>query len=133
MFNNEIHVHKGPTIYPLDKDAFDVHDVDQTATDFPELNFIVEHVGLPTPTGPVWNLTDIWRNILEGLTKAGSHCRENKIRLSSVGVDAWGVDWALLGHSGELLALPHCYRDPQNNSARDRVFAAMIPAATSSF
>ena len=42
-----IHVHKGPTIWPLDKDAFDVNDVDDVATDYPELNFIVEHVGLP--------------------------------------------------------------------------------------
>jgi predicted TIM-barrel fold metal-dependent hydrolase len=42
-----IHVHKGPTIWPLDKDAFDVSDVDHVATDFPKLNFIVEHVGLP--------------------------------------------------------------------------------------
>jgi predicted TIM-barrel fold metal-dependent hydrolase len=42
-----IHVHKGPTIWPLDKDAFDVADVDYVATNFPELNFIVEHVGLP--------------------------------------------------------------------------------------
>jgi len=42
-----IHVHKGPTIWPLDKDAFDVRDVDYAATSFPELNFIVEHVGLP--------------------------------------------------------------------------------------
>src|SRR5256885_1794011 len=41
------YVHKGPTIWPLDKDAFDVSDVDHAATDFPELNFIVEHVGLP--------------------------------------------------------------------------------------
>ena len=42
-----IHVHKGPTIWPLDKDAFDPRDVDKAATDNPELNFIVEHVGLP--------------------------------------------------------------------------------------
>jgi predicted TIM-barrel fold metal-dependent hydrolase len=42
-----VHVHKGPTIWPLDKDAFDVRDVDYAATNFPELNFIVEHVGLP--------------------------------------------------------------------------------------
>ncbi len=42
-----VHVHKGPTIWPLDKDAFEVADVDHAATDFPELNFIVEHVGLP--------------------------------------------------------------------------------------
>ncbi|MCW3014661.1 MAG: amidohydrolase, partial [Solirubrobacterales bacterium] len=42
-----IHVHKGPTIWPLDKDAFDVKDVDIAATSYPDLNFIVEHVGLP--------------------------------------------------------------------------------------
>ncbi|MBW0103326.1 amidohydrolase family protein [Pseudonocardia sp. KRD291] len=42
-----VHVHKGPTIWPLDKDAFDVADVDHAATDFQDLNFIVEHVGLP--------------------------------------------------------------------------------------
>ncbi|HZL03848.1 MAG TPA: amidohydrolase family protein, partial [Coriobacteriia bacterium] len=42
-----IHVHKGPTIWPLDKDAFDVSDVDKVATRYQELNFIVEHVGLP--------------------------------------------------------------------------------------
>jgi uncharacterized protein len=42
-----IHVHKGPTIWPLDRDAFDVADVDHAATNFPQLNFIVEHCGLP--------------------------------------------------------------------------------------
>ena len=42
-----VHLHKGPTIWPLDKDAFNIEDVDHAATDFPELNFIVEHVGLP--------------------------------------------------------------------------------------
>jgi hypothetical protein len=44
---SNIHVHKGPTIWPLDKDAFDVADVDKVATRYQELNFIVEHVGLP--------------------------------------------------------------------------------------
>src|SRR3712207_9217976 len=42
---NNIHVHKGPTIWPLNKDAFDVKDVDDAATSFTNLNFIVEHVG----------------------------------------------------------------------------------------
>jgi predicted TIM-barrel fold metal-dependent hydrolase len=42
-----LHVHKGPTIWPLDKDAFDPKDIDVVATDNPELNFIIEHVGLP--------------------------------------------------------------------------------------
>jgi len=42
-----IHVHKGPTIRPLNMDAFDVNDVDHVASEFTDLNFIVEHVGLP--------------------------------------------------------------------------------------
>jgi predicted TIM-barrel fold metal-dependent hydrolase len=42
-----VHVHKGPTIWPMDKDAFDVKDVDHAATDHPDLNFIVEHAGVP--------------------------------------------------------------------------------------
>jgi predicted TIM-barrel fold metal-dependent hydrolase len=42
-----IHAHKGPTIWPLNKDAFSIEDVDQTATDFPDLNFIIEHAGIP--------------------------------------------------------------------------------------
>ena len=36
-----------PTIRPLDRDAFDVADVDHVASEFTDLNFIVEDVGLP--------------------------------------------------------------------------------------
>ena len=38
-----IHVHKGPTIIPLNRDAFDVADIDDCSTSFQDLNFIVEH------------------------------------------------------------------------------------------
>lgn len=84
-----------------------------------------EHFGLPTPTGPTWNLTGIWSNILECLRQASQFCDQNEIDLKSIGVDTWGVDWALLGKSGELLALPHCYRDPQNEPAHHRVLEAV--------
>jgi predicted TIM-barrel fold metal-dependent hydrolase len=52
-----IHVHKGPTIWPLDRDSFDVADVDHAATDFPDLNFIVEHSGLPRLEDFCWIAT----------------------------------------------------------------------------
>jgi predicted TIM-barrel fold metal-dependent hydrolase len=44
-----IHVHAGPTIWPLNKDAFDVAPVDDVATAYRDagLKFIVEHCGLP--------------------------------------------------------------------------------------
>jgi uncharacterized protein len=42
-----IHIHKGPTIHPLSSDAFDVRDVDNLATAFPDLKFIIDHCGIP--------------------------------------------------------------------------------------
>lgn len=42
-----IHLHKGPTTYPLDYDAFDVRDVDFIATENPDLNFVIDHCGMP--------------------------------------------------------------------------------------
>jgi len=42
-----IHVHKGPTIHPLNADAFDVRDVDEVATNFPDLKFVIDHCGIP--------------------------------------------------------------------------------------
>ncbi len=52
-----IHVHKGPTIYPLNRDAFDVADVDEVATAFPRLTFVVEHCGLPRLEDFCWIAT----------------------------------------------------------------------------
>ena len=52
-----IHVHKGPTIRPLDRDAFDVADIDHVASEFTDLNFIVEHVGLPRLEDFCWIAT----------------------------------------------------------------------------
>ena len=42
-----IHAHKGPTIWPLDKDAFSPVDIDAAATDHQDLNFIIEHAAIP--------------------------------------------------------------------------------------
>jgi predicted TIM-barrel fold metal-dependent hydrolase len=64
-----IHVHKGPTIWPLDRDAFDVADVDAAATNFPELNFIVEHLGLPRLEDFCWIATQE-PNVYGGLSVA---------------------------------------------------------------
>src|SRR6476659_7285455 len=52
-----IHVHKGPTIRPVDRDAFDVADVDHVASDFTDLNFVFEHVGLPRLEDFCWIAT----------------------------------------------------------------------------
>jgi predicted TIM-barrel fold metal-dependent hydrolase len=64
-----VHIHKGPTIYPLNRDAFDVADVDDVATAFPDLNFIVEHVGLPRLEDFCWIATQE-PNVYGGLAVA---------------------------------------------------------------
>lgn len=64
-----IHVHKGPTILPLDRDAFDVADVDHAATNFQGLNFIVEHCGLPRLDDFCWIATQE-TNVYGGLAVA---------------------------------------------------------------
>src|SRR2546430_8406351 len=62
-----IHVHKGPTIIPLNRDAFDVADIDDVATSFQDLNFIVEHCGLPRLDDFCWIATQ-GPNVCAGLS-----------------------------------------------------------------
>ncbi len=61
-----IHIHKGPTITPLNKDAFDVADIDEAASNFQGLNFIVEHCGLPRIEDFCWIATQE-SNVYAGL------------------------------------------------------------------
>ena len=64
-----MHVHKGPTIIPLNRDAFDVADIDDVATSFQGLNFIVEHCGLPRLDDFCWIATQE-TNVYAGLAVA---------------------------------------------------------------
>ncbi len=69
------------------------------------------------PSGLHWNLLDLWANMVEGLRKAGQVARERNVKLVALGVDTWGVDFGLIGASGELLGLPFSYRDSRNPPA----------------
>ncbi len=80
-----------------------------------------EHQPCVLPTGLHWDLTHLWQNIVEGIRRGAAHGARHSLTLRSIGVDTWGVDWALIGRSGELLTLPHCYRDPRHHKAFERV------------
>lgn len=64
-----------------------------------------------------WDIGRLWSEILRGLHQIGSR----DLELSSIGVDAWGVDYALLGEGGELLEQPFHYRDRRTVGAIDKV------------
>src|SRR5262252_4542296 len=55
-----------------------------------------------------WDALRLWSDIQQGLSTAA---RRHRGRIRSVGVDAWGVDFALLSAHGELLGQPYHYRD----------------------
>ncbi|WP_238699218.1 MULTISPECIES: amidohydrolase family protein [Sulfolobaceae] len=63
--------HKGPTVWPLDKDAFDITDVDAAASSFPEIKFVVTHIGLPRLDDFVWTAVQD-KNIYAGLAVASA-------------------------------------------------------------
>jgi rhamnulokinase len=70
----------------------------------------------PTPPRPHdghlrWDLRRLWSQIQAGLLAAG----EVAGSVDAVGVDAWGVDYGLLGQDGELLGDPVSYRDPRTS------------------
>ena len=79
------------------------------------------HLPVQLPTGLHWNITNLWLEICHGLKEAAKWASENSAQLVSVGVDTWGVDWALVDKSGNLMGLPHAYRDPRNGSASQQV------------
>ena len=73
------------------------------------------------PSGLHWDVTAIWREIITGLILVAGWAEENDHEICSLGVDSWGVDWGIVDSLGELLGLPHAYRDPRNNKAYETV------------
>lgn len=73
------------------------------------------------PSGYHWNLLELWANLVEGLRLAVTKANAAGVTLTSLGVDTWGVDYGLIGESGQLLGLPFAYRDERNMPAMEKV------------
>ena len=68
-----------------------------------------------------WDLPALYNEILRGLQKAASE----GINPVSIGIDTWGCDFAFFGADGQLIGLPHCYRDSHTDGAVERFFEKM--------
>src|SRR5690348_12715418 len=53
-----------------------------------------------------WDISGLYDEVLRGFEKL----REKYPQVESIGIDTWGVDYALLDSSGNLLAEPISYR-----------------------
>ena len=69
-------------------------------------------VPLPTARGErlYWDILSLWQNVLHGLKLCAERARVLNRNVSSVAVDSWAVDYALLDGNGFLLDGVHHYR-----------------------
>ena len=75
------------------------------------------NIPVQTPNKLYWDVLRLWHEITVGIDKV-KHA-------DAIGVDTWGVDFALLDNTGELLSNPVHYRDPRNDGAMEWVFGRM--------
>lgn len=68
-----------------------------------------------------WDVLRLWSEIKEGIGRA-AHGTQPPV---SMGVDAWGVDFALLDRNGALLSNPYHYRDSRTDGMLDEAFKRM--------
>jgi len=64
-----------------------------------------------------WDMPRLWHEVRKALA------RLDDVELAGIGVDAWGVDYALLGERGELLQNPYHYRDRRTEGVMEEVIS----------
>ena len=71
-----------------------------------------------------WDIAGLYNEVLHGLREIAA----KGIEIESIGIDTWGCDFAFFGSDGQLLGMPHCYRDQHTVGAQEKFFEKM-PAA----
>jgi len=66
-----------------------------------------------------WDTVRLFAEIKTGISKCA---RDHGAHLDGMGVDTWGVDYALLDSSDEILGLPYHYRDHRTDGIMERTF-----------
>ena len=79
------------------------------------------NIPVRVPEGLQWDVLHLWSEIKAGFTASV----KNGLRLDGIGLDTWGVDFALLDRKGALLANPFHYRDARTDGMLDEAFRRM--------
>ncbi|MFN8254436.1 MAG: rhamnulokinase family protein [Bacteroidales bacterium] len=69
-----------------------------------------------------WNIFSIYEHLKAGLFV----CLREGIKAESIGIDTWGVDFALVAHDGTLLGMPRAYRDPFTEGVPEAFFQKVL-------
>ncbi|MCC6455413.1 MAG: rhamnulokinase [Caldilineaceae bacterium] len=71
-----------------------------------------------------WDALGLWREIKTGLER---YAATSDTPPAAIGLDTWGVDYALLDVTGRLLGNPVHYRDARTNGVQERLMG-VVPA-----
>ncbi len=74
-----------------------------------------------------WDVLGLWQDALAGLRRASELAEARDGSVTSVGVDTWAVDYALLAADGSLLGNPRSYRDGRTEGLLEDVDARIAP------
>ena len=66
-----------------------------------------------------WDFLRLWSDIQTGLAKG------MVLAPAGIGVDTWGVDFALLDQNGGLISYPYHYRDSRTDGMMEKAFELM--------
>jgi rhamnulokinase len=85
---------------------------------------ICRFANAPTPLAGrlCWDTSALWNKMCGAIQRCAMLGYD---RLAGIGIDAWGVDFGLLGEDGKLLANPICYRDSLTEGIEGRIGAAV--------
>lgn len=83
-----------------------------------ELNRFPNHL-IETAGHFYWDIYELYRYIIEGLKTAA---RKEGVKITSIGIDTWGVDFVCVGKDGGFLRQPYSYRDPHTTGAPETFF-----------
>jgi rhamnulokinase len=84
-----------------------------------------DNPGTDLPGGSFWNIVGLYRDILEGIRRG---VERHGDKIVSIGIDTWGCDFGLIDQNGELLGMPHQYRDPRFEGMAEAMHA-ILPEA----
>ncbi len=66
--------------------------------------------------GLVWDFDKLYEEVVRGIMIAGQAGE-----VTSLGVDSWAVDYALISDDGDIMADLYCYRHPRTEGILDRL------------
>ena len=70
-----------------------------------------------------WDIFALYKEVIKGLTIAA----KRQIKIQSIVIDSWGVDFVCIGNDGAILRNPLAYRDPHTVGKMEEYFDNCMP------